>query len=129
MVNKLTEMLAPLNQNTYIFIISSFFVYLLGGMDDTLLTLMVLNALDLVMNLFSTHKSRISTKIRMYVYIMLSVIIDKLVNFDVQLRQYVILCCSYNEISGILTKLAEDSNIKIPTKIKKLLKTVDNQLK
>ena len=129
MVNKLTEILSPLSQNTYIFIISSFLVYLLGGCDDTLLTLFFLNIIDLLMNFCSAKKSKVSTKIRMYVYIMLAVIIDRTIKFDIQLRQYVILCCSYNEISGILCKLSEDTSIKIPTKLKKILKTIDNQLK
>lgn len=129
MVNKLAEILSPLSQNTYIFIISSLLVYLLGGLDDTLLTLIFLNIIDLSLNICSVKKSKISTKIRMYIYITLAVIIDKTLNFEIQLRQYVILCCSYNEISSILNKLAEDTNIKIPKQLKKIIKSIDDQLK
>lgn len=129
MVNKLAEILSPLSQNTYIFIISSLLVYLLGGLDDTLLTLIFLNIIDLSLNICSVRKSKISTKIRMYIYITLAVIIDKTLSFDIQLRQYVILCCSYNEISSILNKLSEDTNIKIPKQLKKIIKSIDDQLK
>lgn len=129
MVNRLTEILYPLSHNTYVFVISSFMVYLLGGFDDTLLTLLFLNIIDLFMNLCSEHKSKFSTKVRMYVYIMLAVIIDRTLKFDTQLRGYVILCCQYNEISSLVTKLSEDSNIRIPTKVKNLIKSVDKQLK
>lgn len=129
MVNKLTEILSPLSQNTYIFIMSSLLVYLLGGFDDTLLTLLFLNIIDFLLNFCSIHKTKIMSKIRIYIYIMLAVIIDRTLNFDIQLRQYLIICFQYNEISSILTKLSEDTSIKIPNKLKNILKTIDNQIK
>lgn len=129
MVDKLSEILAPLMQNTYVFVISSLFIYILGGFDDTLLTLLFLNIIDMLLNFCSKQKSKFSTKLRMYCYIMIAVIVDRTLNFDIQLRQYVILCCSYNEISSVLRKLSEDTNIKIPNKLKKILKGLDSQLK
>lgn len=122
MVNRLSEILQPLIQNPYIFVVSSLFVYLLGGFDDILLSLFVLNILDLILNLCSTKKTKVSTIIRMHIYIILAVLIDRTFNFEVELRQYVIMCCSYNEVTNILSKLSEDNNIRIPKKLQQIFK-------
>lgn len=130
-VGKLNEIIAPLMENPYIYISFFMIVYFLGGVDETLITLVFLNLTDFVLGLFSNKRKRehvLTTKLKMYLVIALGVAVDRLLGLsDIKLRAYIILLYSYNELESILDFLKEDENLLIPKKLKNALKKLRNK--
>lgn len=128
MEDKLLILMSFFKENIYLYMVFSLFIYFLGGLDETLVTLFFFNFINLMLNLVSKEKSKISSKVRMYIVIMLGVSLDRILNLDNNyLRNYMLFYYSYNELIEIIHKLNEDKSLKIPNKLKQFLKILENK--
>lgn len=113
-----------------IFFIISGLEYFLGGFDETIITLMFLNLVDLLLGAFSEKKRKgiVYSKLKMYLMVAVGVMIDKSIGMtDIKLRAYIILLYSYHELESILKFLKEDKNLPVPKKLRAILRNIKNK--
>lgn len=120
-MEEILESVSFLKDNVFVYLLLSLITYFLGGLDESLLTLFFFNILDILLSFSSKKKARLSSKFRIYVVIMLGVMIDRMLKLETEIRYYLLIYYSYNEIINILNKVCEDKSIKIPEKLQKLI--------
>lgn len=125
---KIKEIVQPILDNVYIYVLFSLLIYFLGGLDDTLIGLIGLNILDIAVCLLSKERPNerlFINKIKIYILIIVGVTIDKLTGLDsnstMRIRTYIILGFSYNEGVNIINTLCLDESFYIPKGIKKYI--------
>ncbi|MGL5962620.1 MAG: phage holin family protein [Cetobacterium sp.] len=128
---RLEEFLAPFVNNVWVYAISMIASWLLGGLDKALLSLFVLNAIDLVVYFLSkgNRKGVLVSKFKIYLVLILGVIVDRVFGFDsnenIRLRNYLVFAYSYNEVVNVLQMLALDDNFYIPHRMRKYIKDLE----
>lgn len=130
-VSKLNETISQITGNPYIYFALSLLVYLLGGIDETIIVLFCLNIIDLVLGLLSTNRDKkklFSHKLKIYLVIILGVLLDKVLGTEnnqiTKARTYIILAYSYNEIVSIINSLCSDEDFFVPTGIRKYVNKI-----
>lgn len=102
----------------------SIVTYLLGGFDEYIVILIILLAVNVILNIFegkSVLKEEIKHKFKVLLVIAMSVLAEKIINNTIKLRFYCICVYSYSELCNIFL-LLEDDKFKIPKKLKALIK-------
>lgn len=133
-MTRLEELFSPLRNNIWVYLITAILSWLLGGFDKALLSLFLLNVIDLVVYLLSKggRKGVLASKVKIYLVLVLGVIMDRVFGFDsnesVRLRNYLIFAYSYNEVVGVLRTLATDDSFYIPNRLKKYIKSLEEKI-
>lgn len=92
--------------------------YILGGIDRYIGTLFLLQILHSICLCLDRKGVPIVSMLKVYIVIATSVIADNLLNLDIaNMRIYLLLYYSYNEIVDILNILKSDKNLSIPKKL------------
>lgn len=133
-VNKLNEIISQTMDNPYVYFSVSIFIYLLGGIDETLIVLFCLNIIDLTLGLLSSKvdkKKLLSHKFKMYLIIILGAMLDKILGTEhnqvTKARTYIILAYSYNEIVSIVNSLCSDEEFFIPKGMKRYVEKLKDK--
>ncbi|MGL6185547.1 MAG: phage holin family protein [Clostridium chrysemydis] len=120
--------------NPYVYFSLSIIVYLLGGIDETLIVLFCLNIIDLILGLLSSNRDKkklLSHKIKMYLVIILGVMLDKVLGTEnnqiTKARTYIILAYSYNEVVNIVNSLCSDEDFFVPAGLRKYVKKLKDK--
>lgn len=131
---RLEELLTPVANNIWVYFITAILSWLLGGFDKALLSLFVLNIIDLLVYLLSKdgRKGVVVSKVKIYLVLILGVVIDRVFGFDsnesVRLRNYLVFAYSYNEVVSVLRMLAMDDSFYIPNRLRKYIKNLEEKI-
>ncbi|MGL4210797.1 MAG: phage holin family protein [Cetobacterium somerae] len=119
-----------LESNIYLYICVAVLCYLIGGFDELVTTLLILNIISLIFACIKSWRestldyigAHVLKMIYSLIMIVLGVMVDKTLKLDMakilSLRNYLILYLSHREIVDIYLALI-DEGVKIPTMFKK----------
>ena len=100
----------------------SLIYYLVGGLDETLITLIILHIIYVISCLICKAKLNISNLIYVYLIIIIGNILDSILKLNnTSLRAYLILYYTYNVLVDTLNMIGKDNKVPIPKKLKKIL--------
>ena len=117
-----------LQDNLILYLVLSLLYYLLGGIDETLVTLFVVHLIYIMLTLVVKKTVDILHIIKIYIVIMLGNVIDISLDFNTtSLRNYLILYYTYNNIIDMINILAEDERLAIPKNLKDVLKKIKKE--
>lgn len=117
-----------LQDNLVLYLVLSLLYYLLGGVDEALVTLFVVHFIYILLMLVVRKTMDLLHIIKIYIVIMLGNIIDIALNFDTtSLRNYLILYYTYNNIIDMINILAEDERLSVPKNLKDVLKKIKKE--
>ena len=102
--------------------------YLLGGIDDPLMTLIVLHLIKVISCFICKKDLEVNSVVKIYVVIVLGNILDNVFKLDsTSLRMYLIIYYTYNTMVDILNTLSEDKRFPIPNQLKKVLEKMKKE--
>ena len=102
--------------------------YLLGGIDDPLMTLIVLHLIKVISCFICKKDLEVNSVVKVYVVIVLGNILDNVFKLDsTSLRMYLIIYYTYNTMVDILNTLSEDKRFPIPNQLKKVLEKMKKE--
>lgn len=102
--------------------------YLLGGIDDPLMTLIVLHLIKVISCFICKKDLEVNSIVKVYVVIVLGNILDNVFKLDsTSLRMYLIIYYTYNTMVDILNTLSEDKRFPIPNQLKKVLEKMKKE--
>lgn len=102
--------------------------YLLGGIDDPLMTLIVLHLIKVISCFICKKDLEVNSMVKVYVVIVLGNILDNVFKLDsTSLRMYLIIYYTYNTMVDILNTLSEDKRFPIPNQLKKVLEKMKKE--
>lgn len=102
--------------------------YLLGGIDDPLMTLIVLHLIKVISCFICKKDLEVNSIVKIYVVIVLGNILDNIFKLDsTSLRMYLIIYYTYNTMVDILNTLSEDKRFPIPNQLKKVLEKMKKE--
>lgn len=102
--------------------------YLLGGIDDPLMTLIVLHLIKVISCFICKKDLEVNSIVKIYVVIVLGNILDNVFKLDsTSLRMYLIIYYTYNTMVDILNTLSEDKRFPIPNQLKKVLEKMKKE--
>lgn len=102
--------------------------YLLGGVDDPLMTLIVLHLIKVISCFICKKDLEVNSIVKIYVVIVLGNILDNVFKLDsTSLRMYLIIYYTYNTMVDILNTLSEDKRFPIPNQLKKVLEKMKKE--
>lgn len=102
--------------------------YLLGGVDDPLMTLIVLHLIKVISCFICKKDLEVNSIVKVYVVIVLGNILDNVFKLDsTSLRMYLIIYYTYNTMVDILNTLSEDKRFPIPNQLKKVLEKMKKE--
>lgn len=117
-----------MQENIIIYFILSVLYYLLGGVDDSLMTLIVLHFVKMVSSIVCKKNLEVNNIIKIYLVVVLGNILDNIFKLDsTSLRTYLIIYYTYNTMVDILNTLSEDKRFPIPNQIKKVLEKIKKE--
>lgn len=110
-----------IHDSVVVYFIYSLIYYLLGGVDESILTLIMLQGIYIVACYLSKLKVCYTFIIKVYLTIMVGALLDRTFHFDSSsLRMYLILYYTYNTLVDVLNVLSLDK-FKIPKGLKKMI--------
>ena len=102
--------------------------YLLGGIDDPLMTLIILHLIKVISCFICKKDLEVNSVVKVYVVIVLGNILDNVFKLDsTSLRMYLIIYYTYNTMVDILNTLSEDKRFPIPNQLKKVLEKMKKE--
>lgn len=111
--------------NIIIYFIYSLVWYLVGGIDESIITLIVLQCLYVTACYVSNLKVCYTLIIKVYLIIIVGTMMDRTFNFNSSsLRMYLILYYSYNTLVDIINVLSLDDKFKIPSTLREIIKKI-----
>lgn len=127
------QFITNLMGNPVIYVIVMFFMYMFNGIDEVLITLFILNIINITFTLIGCWRKdlkcfshAVSCRLKMYFVICFGVIVDRVLGIQstghiVSLRNYLILFYSHHEILEVYKFLIK-YEFYMPKSLKKYLK-------
>lgn len=118
-ITKIYELLLPyLQEHIALYFICSLIYYALGGVDEHVVTLFLLQIIHIICLLLARKSVPLASMLRVYIIIATSVLADDILQVNTaKLRVYLLLYYSYNEIVDIFNVLGQDKRLSIPKKL------------
>lgn len=118
-ITKIYELLLPyLQEHIVLYFICSLIYYALGGVDEHVITLFLLQIIHIICLLLARKSVPLASMLRVYIIIATSVLADDILQVNTaKLRVYLLLYYSYNEIVDIFNILGQDKRLSIPKKL------------
>lgn len=111
-----------IQDNVLLYFTLSLLYYLLGGIDETLITLSILHIIYIISCFICKNKINFSSLIGVYLIIVIGNILDSILDLtNTSLRAYLILYYTYNVLVDILNMLGKNNKVPIPKKLKDML--------
>lgn len=108
--------------NVLLYFSLSLLYYLLGGIDETLITLFILHVIYIISCILCKSKLHASSLISVYLIIIIGNILDSILNLsNTSLRAYLILYYTYNILVDTLNMMGKSNIVPIPKKLKNML--------
>lgn len=122
-ITKIYELLLPyLQEHIVLYFICSLIYYALGGVDEHVITLFLLQIIHIICLLLARKNVPLASMLRVYIIIATSVLADDILQVNTaKLRVYLLLYYSYNEIVDIFNILGQDKRLSIPKKLLEVL--------
>jgi phage-related holin len=122
-ITKIYELLLPyLQEHIVLYFICSLIYYALGGVDEHVITLFLLQIIHIICLLLARKSVPLASMLRVYIIIATSVLADDILQVNTaKLRVYLLLYYSYNEIVDIFNILGQDKRLSIPKKLLEVL--------
>lgn len=122
-ITKIYELLLPyLQEHIVLYFICSLIYYALGGVDEHVITLFLLQIIHIICLLLARKSVPLVSMLRVYIIIATSVLADDILQVNTaKLRVYLLLYYSYNEIVDIFNILGQDKRLSIPKKLLEVL--------
>lgn len=111
-----------LQDNVMIYFVISLLYYLVGGADETLITLIILHVIYAITCLMCRIRLCANNFISVYLIIIIGNILDNILNLgNTSLRAYLILYYTYNTLVDTLNMMAKHNVVPIPKKLKNMI--------
>lgn len=106
-----------MQEHMILFFVCSCISYALGGVDEYVGTLFLLQVLHSICLILARKRVPVSNMIKVYLVIATGVASNKVLNLETEdIRTYLLLYYSYNEVIDIVNILKEDG-VLLPTKV------------
>ena len=121
---KLQEYVYPyIEDNIILYFICSIIYYSLGGIDESILTLFVLQILYILSLLLTKKSPNINNICKVYIIIIIGVICDNALKLSTtKMRTYLIIYYSYNQLVDVINVLSD--TILIPPQLLEIIKKI-----
>lgn len=117
-----------LQENVMIYFLLSVLYYLVGGVDESFMTLVMLHLVLIITCLLCKKSINLDSILRVYITIILGNIVDGIINLgNTSLRIYLIIYYTYNTMVDIVNTLSEDKRFPIPEKLRKILEKMKKE--
>lgn len=122
------DFVTPLMEyNVVVYLVFTFIYCLLGGIDDELITLFVVQLVYFLVSITYHKPLELSKLFKIYLVISFGHLLDSLLKMSTSLRNYLILYYTYNSVIEIINMFSEDKKLKLPKQVKDLVKKLKKE--